>query len=83
MTNSMVFASINGPDLYRIISNMHDAIDGEKKSNVVMACLAIAINIQLPDITGPQLVKAISDVSEYAALMCSAIDNPIDPKKAN
>lgn len=84
MTNDMItYTKISGKELDRLTAAMEDCLAGEKETHVAVACLALAICIQLPTITPDQLAAGIKGASEWIALYASSIITPPDKTVAN
>lgn len=54
------------------------AVKDEDDSDIVMACLALAVSEQISDYTTEQLTAGIKGASEWIALYASTLD-PLSP----
>lgn len=79
--DTITYTKASGVELERIIGIMEHALINENPSHVTMACLAVAIMLQSPDISAKQLVEGVKGASEWIALFVSSVDQPLE--KAN
>ncbi len=61
------YLKIRGIDVSELVDRIENAVDGEPNSHVSIACLAVAIVAQKPDIPVEELVELIRGTSEYLA----------------
>jgi hypothetical protein len=57
-----------GEDIEKIISKLEPVLEKEPRTHVLMACLAIALIANDPDITTERLVTGVRDLSQWICL---------------
>lgn len=80
MTELMQEASASSQTIFEIVSKIESVLLGEKRSDVVIACLSIALTLQEPDITAQQLHDGVSGASKWMCLFLSGDDPNQLPK---
>ncbi len=64
----MNYAEAASSDISRVIELIRPVVADESSDSTSMACLAIAIFMQKPDIDLPTLITLVKQVSQYIAL---------------
>lgn len=72
--SQIIYTNTKWSDVQRIMMKVMKSVEGEDDSDVVMACLALAVESQLEDYTMEQLKAGIKGSSEWIALYASTLD---------
>lgn len=83
MADKITYNTATGAQLERIVMMMETTLKNENKNHVMMACLSLVLILQVPDISGQQLIDGVRDVSEWVALYASTIGSPDVKLQAN
>lgn len=78
MLNSITTSvTVGGEEIHNVINALEQTMMDKEvsKRNAVIACIAIALSIQYPDITPEDRVEGVKDISNY---ICLWIDNKLD-----
>ncbi len=72
----ITYIKATGEDIGRIVGRIENVIDGERVTNISIACIVVAIQVQKPNISQEELVAAVKNVSEFmAANLCNGTVN--------
>ena len=69
MNAGMISATATGDQIAEIVDKIDMAVEGYPSSHVLMACIALTVVMQKPDITPDALERAIYDVSQYVVML--------------
>lgn len=83
MNENITYTKASGAELERLINAMERVLVGEREQHIVMACLALVISLQVPDITSEQLAKGVKGASEWIALFGSSLNLDSHPEQVN
>ncbi len=78
----IIQASATGEQIARIVNNIQEAVSEESRTDILMACLSMAIILQEPDITPSNLVKGVKESSQFIALYLSSL-TPVPSSQLN
>lgn len=75
MSIEVVDESVSTAELGRILGKLRTAIqDDDEPFSIVMGSLALAMIVQRPELTVDQIIKGVSDMSQWLAYYLEAID---------
>lgn len=66
----------SGEDIHNLVTAIETMCDGVSKPHLVIACIALALSLQYPDISPEDRVEGVQDISRY---MCLWVDTKIEP----
>jgi len=66
---------IGGEEIHQLIEAIEAMCDGVSKPHLVIACIALALTLQYPDISPEDRVDGVRDISRY---MCCWVDGKLD-----
>lgn len=78
----IIQATATGEQIARIVNNIQEVVLDETRTDILMACLSMALILQEPDITPVNLVKGVKESSQFIALFLSSL-NPLTPNMVN
>lgn len=70
----IVQQTATGKEIEEIINEIAPIIQDKPSAHVMMACLALAMIIQHPDIEPEDLQRGVKEASEWMALYVSSVD---------
>lgn len=82
-TTSIIQAKATVADIKRLVQQMESVLVGEREDHVMMACIAMALSIQYPDLTREELSAGVKGASEWMATYISTIASPVDKAAMN
>ena len=65
MNTGSISASATGPEIAEVAEKILEATKNYSPSHILMACLALVMVLQKPEITSEELEVVITDVSTY------------------
>lgn len=74
---------VSPAELETVVATIQDSVMGVENTKVLMACLAIAISLQVKHLNEDTLVKGIKGASEWIALYANSVDEPVEKKDMN
>ena len=74
MNEQIIYSKTTGKEIQDIVEAMEPVLEGKLSANVLMACLALAIIIQCPNLTPEQLSTGVRGASEWIALYASSLE---------
>lgn len=83
MEGSFTYATVQGKDMSDLIGKMEKVLIGQSQELVLMACLAVALAIEVPGIQGPMLAEGVRGLTEWIALFASSQEYVTEPGKVN
>jgi hypothetical protein len=66
------YSKVKGTALYDALKPVEKALEHLEPTVAIMACIAAAVMIQDPNLSGAKLASTIKTISEYMALALSA-----------
>lgn len=79
----MHYIKATGAELEALLNKIMASVHDDDEGHVAMACLAIAIVYQFPEVKHDELEKLIKGTSEYIAIQVAELIEPIDLKDMN
>jgi hypothetical protein len=64
-----------GEEIYEIVGLIERACEGVSRANLEIACIAIALTLQYPDISPEDRFEGVQDISRY---ICLWLDSKLD-----
>ena len=73
MSQTVVKMEATGHEIEAVIRSMEPALEGKDANHVMMACLALALYIQEPDLTPEQVAEGVEGASQWISLFISSL----------
>ena len=74
MNEPITYSQATGKDIESIVSAMESCLIGRNSSHITMACLAVALIIQEPNLAPQQLADGIRGASEWIAMYVGSLN---------
>lgn len=76
----ITYAHATAAQVSKLCERVFNVLEGENPNQVNIACLTIAMLIQVPEITPENLVEGVKGASEWIALYGDTLRNPTELK---
>ena len=83
MNEPITYTKASGADIDRILTLMESVLSGQDEQHIVMACLALALMIQIPNIKLEQITAGVKGASEWITLFASELESPTTTDRMN
>jgi hypothetical protein len=77
MSDTLIYTKARTEDIARLVEKMGLTVLGENEGHVQMACIALALSIEIPGLTPEGLQDGVKGVSEWIAMFGANFNQPM------